>query len=81
MSADGQPLRPDTLTRWCRRHFGKFHTLRHSHASALLNAGVSIKMVADRLGHARATTTSESYARPCRARIKRRLGKSTICFL
>ena len=59
---DGTPLRPDALTRWCSKHFGKLHTLRHSHASALLNAGVSITTVADRLGHQRVTTTLETYA-------------------
>jgi integrase len=59
---DGTPLRPDALTRWCKKHFGKLHTLRHSHASALLNAGISIKTVADRLGHQRVATTLETYA-------------------
>lgn len=37
------------------------HSLRHTHASLLLFAGVSIASVANRLGHASMTTTQETY--------------------
>jgi len=37
------------------------HTLRHSHASALIFAGVSIASIAKRLGHSSVTTTQETY--------------------
>ncbi|MDR0453978.1 MAG: site-specific integrase [Deferribacteraceae bacterium] len=37
------------------------HSLRHSHASALIFAGVSIASVAKRLGHSSVTTTQETY--------------------
>ena len=37
------------------------HSLRHTHASILLFAGVSIASVAKRLGHANITTTQETY--------------------
>lgn len=37
------------------------HSLRHTHASLLLYAGVSIASVARRLGHASMTTTQETY--------------------
>jgi len=37
------------------------HGLRHTHASLLLYAGVSISSVAKRLGHAKTTTTQEVY--------------------
>ncbi|MCL2722214.1 MAG: site-specific integrase [Treponema sp.] len=37
------------------------HALRHTHASILLFAGVSIASVAKRLGHANITTTQETY--------------------
>jgi len=37
------------------------HSLRHTHASVLLFAGVSIASVAKRLGHANITTTQETY--------------------
>lgn len=35
------------------------HSLRHTHASLLLFAGVSIASVANRLGHSSMTTTQE----------------------
>lgn len=38
------------------------HSLRHSHASALLHAGVPITNVAKRLGHRDAYTTAKIYA-------------------
>jgi integrase len=37
------------------------HGLRHTHASILLFAGVSIGSVARRLGHASITTTQKTY--------------------
>lgn len=37
------------------------HSLRHTHASLLLFAGVSIASVASRLGHSSMTTTQETY--------------------
>ncbi len=37
------------------------HGLRHTHASILLFAGVSIGSVARRLGHASMTTTQKTY--------------------
>lgn len=37
------------------------HDLRHTHASLLLFAGVSIASVARRLGHASMTTTQKTY--------------------
>ncbi len=40
----------------------KLHNFRHIHATDLLNAGVPIQDVIDRLGHKSATTTLEHYA-------------------
>ena len=37
------------------------HSLRHSHASALIYSGVSIASIAKRLGHSSVTTTQETY--------------------
>jgi len=37
------------------------HSLRHTHASLLLYAGVSISSIAGRLGHANTTTTQDTY--------------------
>ncbi len=39
-----------------------FHDLRHTYASLLIEAGESVKVVSDRLGHASAVETLETYA-------------------
>lgn len=54
----------DTLTRHCQKcgiSEISIHGLRHTHASLLLFAGVSIASVARRLGHASMTTTQKTY--------------------
>ncbi|KAA8668866.1 site-specific integrase [Clostridium sp. HV4-5-A1G] len=54
----------DILTRHCRDSkipVISIHGLRHTHASLLLFAGVSIASVARRLGHASMTTTQKTY--------------------
>ena len=39
----------------------RLHDLRHSHATLLIKAGVPVKVVSERLGHARTTFTIETY--------------------
>lgn len=39
-----------------------FHGIRHTHATLMLTNGENIKVVADRLGHSRASTTLIFYA-------------------
>lgn len=39
-----------------------FHTLRHTHATMLLAAGVHPKIVQERLGHASISTTLDTYS-------------------
>lgn len=54
----------DILSRYCTRAnvpVISVHGLRHTHASILLFAGVSIASVARRLGHASMTTTQKTY--------------------
>ena len=54
----------DILSRHCKRvniPVISIHGLRHTHASILLFAGVSIASVARRLGHASMTTTQKTY--------------------
>lgn len=54
----------DILTRYCKNAkvpVISIHGLRHTHASLLLFAGVSIASVARRLGHASMTTTQKTY--------------------
>ena len=54
----------DILTRHCKNAeipIISIHGLRHTHASLLLFAGVSIASVAQRLGHSSMTTTQKTY--------------------
>lgn len=54
----------DILTRHCKKAgipAISIHGLRHTHASLLLFAGVSIASVAQRLGHSSMTTTQKTY--------------------
>jgi integrase len=66
---DGSPLSPRKLSRdWLRACAAlrlprvMFHGLRHSHASALIAAGVDVVSVATRLGHAKPSITLTIYA-------------------
>jgi integrase len=62
---DGELLRPGNVTRaWSRAmpRLGKtFHSLRHTHASMLINAGVDILTISRRLGHSKAAITLDVY--------------------
>lgn len=54
----------DILARYCKKleiPVISVHGLRHTHASILLYAGVSVASVARRLGHASMTTTQKTY--------------------
>ncbi|MDD2218053.1 MAG: site-specific integrase [Eubacteriales bacterium] len=54
----------DILARYCKKAkipVISIHGLRHTHASLLMFAGVSIASVARRLGHASMTTTQKTY--------------------
>jgi integrase len=70
MQPDGSaPLHPDTVTKNFQRlckHAGlsgvRLHDLRHMHATQLLAAGVPVRTVSGRLGHANAATTLNVYA-------------------
>jgi integrase len=62
---DGEPMQPRSLTHELTRLVGRereiprvrFHDLRHSHATALLVAGVHPKVAQERLGHATISVT------------------------
>jgi len=63
-----QPWRPDLVSRrWerLRRRAGvggvRLHDLRHFVATELLSAGIDVRTVANRLGHARTSTTLDIY--------------------
>ena len=73
--ADGSPYPPDRLSGdWIeavRAHKlpqVKFHALRHSHASALIAAGLDVVSVSQRLGHASPSITLSVYAHQFRPR-------------
>ncbi len=68
---DGRPLRRNVLGDvWDRARkrldlpaeARGWHTLRHTYASALIHAGLSVRAVQDRLGHASATETLDTYS-------------------
>jgi len=70
MRPDGSaPLHPDTVTKNFQRLCKgaglsgvRLHDLRHMHATQLLAAGVPVRTVSGRLGHANAATTLNVYA-------------------
>ncbi len=70
-SHDGKPLSPNYLSIQWRRAANlpkvTFHALRHSHASALIAAGIDVVTVSRRLGHASPNITLGVYARRCRS--------------
>ena len=66
---DGQPLQPRSLThafvRFIRQHGLpqiRLHDLRHSHATAMLAAGVHPKIAQERLGHSSVSVTIDLYS-------------------
>ena len=60
----GKPLDPATLTRNFEQlvRGAGLHDLRHFHATALLQAGVHLKVVQERLGHASIAITADTYS-------------------
>ena len=62
------PHRPGWASEWWRRHRDEYgmagvrlHDLRHHHATSLLDDGVPLNTVSARLGHSKASTTSDIY--------------------
>ena len=63
----GEPIRPDSVGQAFRRLVDAadvpvihLHDLRHTHASHLLMAGVNVKVVIERLGHASVSFTLDT---------------------
>ncbi|GMQ60592.1 hypothetical protein AN1V17_49920 [Vallitalea sediminicola] len=50
-----------------------FHSLRHTHATMLLEAGANIKDIQDRLGHAKLSTTMDTYSH-----VTKKMKKETV---
>ncbi len=64
----GVPPHPETMTRWWREAVARaglpairLHDARHTAATMLLRAGVPVKVVAQRLGHADVAVTMRVY--------------------
>jgi integrase len=69
MREDGRPLQPRSLThafvKFIRQHGLpqiRLHDLRHSHATAMLAAGVHPKIAQERLGHSSVSVTIDLYS-------------------
>lgn len=69
LKEDGSPIHPERLSKWFeqkRKKAGlpaaRLHSLRHSHATALLQARVPVRVVSQRLGHKSVTTTLAIYS-------------------
>ncbi|HEY5170833.1 MAG TPA: site-specific integrase [Acidimicrobiia bacterium] len=67
-TADGRPIHPhlmsDAFQKLVKRSGLpriRLHDLRHTHATLLLKAGVPIKVVSERLGHATPAFTMATY--------------------
>ena len=65
----GEPLLPDTITHAFKKLVMSigiddvwFHDLRHTHATVMLIKGVHPKVVQERLGHAKMSTTMDLYS-------------------
>jgi integrase len=66
---NGKPMNPYSVGTGWRRFsannnlkYIRFHDLRHTSATLLLNQGVHAKIISSRLGHANITTTLNIYA-------------------
>ncbi|PIC71150.1 site-specific integrase [Sporosarcina sp. P16b] len=65
---NGKPLHPDTPSRWWLRFLNRsgfkkirFHDLRHTAATLLINQGVHAKIISERLGHSNISITMDVY--------------------
>jgi integrase len=70
---NGKPLNPSSVTLWWGRFMKRaklkhirFHDLRHTSATLLLNQGVHAKIISSRLGHSNISTTMNIYAHALR---------------
>lgn len=67
-TAVGLPMHPDSVTDWVSKFVAKYnlpnfspHSLRHTHASLLINNGLNVASVSKRLGHANPSITLKIY--------------------
>lgn len=73
---NGAPLRPDSISASVSALFKRLkfprgaslHTLRHTHGSHLIAAGMELSAVSERLGHSNVRVTAEVYTHAIRGR-------------
>ncbi|MCM3079576.1 site-specific integrase [Brevibacillus invocatus] len=73
-SWNGKPLYPSSVKTWWSRfikrnalRYIRFHDLRHTSATLLINKGVHAKIISERLGHANILTTMNIYGHALRS--------------
>ena len=64
----GKPINPRNLNRSFKRLINKsgvtnirFHDLRHTHVALMIAQNEPVKLIAERLGHSKITTTMDTY--------------------
>jgi integrase len=69
IKADGKPINPDTINYWFNKFIEKHglehftpHSLRHTFSTLQIMAGVNIRTLQQRTGHAQASTLTNIYA-------------------
>jgi integrase len=68
-SSLGRPMRPDSVSQWWERFAKKhtqlkyinFHGLRHTSVSLLIDQNNAMKVISERVGHAKISTTMDIY--------------------
>ena len=70
---DGKPIHPDSITGWFRDFIARtdlpkisIHSLRHTNITLLIAAGVPLRTVSYRAGHAQTSTTANIYSHAIR---------------
>lgn len=70
---DGTPVHPDSITGWFHDFISRtdlpqisIHSLRHTNITLLLAAGIPLRTVSYRAGHAQTSTTSNIYSHAIR---------------
>jgi integrase len=70
---NGEPIHPDSITGWFREFIQKtdlpqvsIHSLRHTNITLLIAAGVPLRTVSYRAGHAQTSTTANIYSHAIR---------------
>jgi integrase len=65
---EGNPIHPHTISQTFERIIARadvprirLHDLRHTHGTLLIKAGIPVKVVSERLGHANPTFTIDTY--------------------